>query len=193
MECWGKPMFKVGDRVDVKGHGLGSVERVSGNSFGVPTYEVRLDSAVTRFFLESELVFVGGVCQSPIQSQFKSYSICKGDRIEVVSPFHKRAGQKGTVFGVHDRDLYKKHYAIEFDNGTMDIMKDIDVEPEKLPGFNGFNPFGGYTPPPPPTHITVEPSETYEQKMKSEGRCPKCGELGRYHIGQAICSKHGPY
>jgi hypothetical protein len=26
-----------------------------------------------------------------------------------------------------------------------------------------------------------------------EGRCPDCGELGRFHISQAICSKHGSY
>jgi hypothetical protein len=26
-----------------------------------------------------------------------------------------------------------------------------------------------------------------------EGRCPQCGELGRYHLSTAICSKHGTY
>lgn len=26
-----------------------------------------------------------------------------------------------------------------------------------------------------------------------EGRCPHCGEMGRYHLSTAICSKHGPY
>lgn len=26
-----------------------------------------------------------------------------------------------------------------------------------------------------------------------EGRCTQCGELGRYHLSTAICSKHGAY
>lgn len=26
-----------------------------------------------------------------------------------------------------------------------------------------------------------------------EGRCPHCGELGRYHLSVPICSLHGPY
>ena len=31
-----------------------------------------------------------------------------------------------------------------------------------------------------------------ELRLK-EGKCPECGELGRYHMCQAICSKHGAY
>lgn len=26
-----------------------------------------------------------------------------------------------------------------------------------------------------------------------EGKCPQCGELGRYHLSTPICSRHGPY
>ena len=28
---------------------------------------------------------------------------------------------------------------------------------------------------------------------KSEGKCPRCGELGRYSLSVAICSSHGEY
>lgn len=37
---------------------------------------------------------------------------------------------------------------------------------------------------------------TYEGQAalwKAEGRCPHCGELGRYHLSVAICSIHGEY
>lgn len=35
--------------------------------------------------------------------------------------------------------------------------------------------------------------ETIEEKWKQEGRCPKCGELGRYSMSVPVCSKHGEY
>jgi hypothetical protein len=31
------------------------------------------------------------------------------------------------------------------------------------------------------------------EEWKREGRCPKCGELGRIHLSTMICSSHGPY
>lgn len=30
-------------------------------------------------------------------------------------------------------------------------------------------------------------------EWSKEGRCPQCGEMGRYSLSQAICSKHGAY
>lgn len=38
-----------------------------------------------------------------------------------------------------------------------------------------------------PKHLTIQ------QEWKQEGRCPKCGELGRYSMSVPICSKHGEY
>jgi len=31
------------------------------------------------------------------------------------------------------------------------------------------------------------------RKWRKEGRCPHCGELGRFITFQPVCSLHGPY
>lgn len=41
---------------------------------------------------------------------------------------------------------------------------------------------------------SARPRHTGQAKTwHSEGRCPQCGELGRFHLSAPICSKHGVY
>lgn len=41
---------------------------------------------------------------------------------------------------------------------------------------------------------TEGPTQAEREQWKSEGRCPQCGELGRFdHTLTMICSQHGPY
>lgn len=43
--------------------------------------------------------------------------------------------------------------------------------------------------------FTTQASRYHGQPLEwfKQGRCPQCGELGRYSISQAICNKHGSY
>jgi hypothetical protein len=36
-------------------------------------------------------------------------------------------------------------------------------------------------------------SDVVVSPHKLDGRCPLCGELGRYHLSVPVCSEHGPY
>lgn len=33
----------------------------------------------------------------------------------------------------------------------------------------------------------------FGKSMRAEGRCPRCGEVGRIHLSTFVCSKHGVY
>lgn len=35
--------------------------------------------------------------------------------------------------------------------------------------------------------------DTLSKEWYEQGRCPKCGETGRYHLSTPICSTHGAY
>lgn len=43
------------------------------------------------------------------------------------------------------------------------------------------------------TSKPVETYQTLQQRWRSEGKCPSCGELGEYVHMAPICSKHGVY
>lgn len=40
---------------------------------------------------------------------------------------------------------------------------------------------------------TPDPAFEWARGWKEEGRCPRCGELGRIHLSTFICSTHGVY
>lgn len=42
------------------------------------------------------------------------------------------------------------------------------------------------------TNIELEPVSS-AATWKKEGKCPECGELGRFSHFSYLCSKHGPY
>lgn len=172
-------------------------------------YLVRFPDGKNRHFDEADLV----LSSSYVQTQNVGQSIEElkvGDKAEIcitypINSYHGRIGLVQKIASSGTMAL------LSFDDGTHGWIENhhlLKVSTIKLPEAAEFAPH----------HLHLDefkasqthPTTLYEafvqyredsrpkyegqaRQWKEEGRCPQCGELGRYHHGAAVCSQHGEY
>lgn len=169
--------YRLGDRVTVKSRGeKGVVTDI--NQLRTPTsYDITLDSGIIMFYadgldLELELGLPSGSMNNPTHQQIRHAKYKLGDLVT----YH---GESGEVSHYHYHAQKGWIYDVSIPGGYCSNIPEGELGGESSSSTKSNSFIGEWL--------------TELEQRKKDGLCPVCGEKGRFHLSEMICSTHGVY